>query len=82
MECRAHNAEKESQLLKGQLDDLKKQFNEVYISYFSLDLIFHLIVLSLINILHDVLVLYNFNSVTFALYDSSLYWIVIWFPCS
>ncbi|XP_062030335.1 mitotic spindle checkpoint protein MAD1 [Rosa rugosa] len=28
MECRAHNAEKESQLLKGQLDDLKKQLSE------------------------------------------------------
>ncbi|XP_004300015.1 PREDICTED: mitotic spindle checkpoint protein MAD1 [Fragaria vesca subsp. vesca] len=28
MECRARNAEKESQLLKGQLDDLKNQLNE------------------------------------------------------
>ena len=29
MECRANNAEKESELLKEQLEELKSQLNEV-----------------------------------------------------
>ena len=33
MECRAKNAEKESDLLKEQLDNLKKQLTEVFSSY-------------------------------------------------
>lgn len=38
MECRAHNAEKESELLQEQLDDLKEQLSEVCISYLPLPL--------------------------------------------
>jgi hypothetical protein len=37
MECRATNAEKESELLKGQLADIKKQLMEVSSSYSFVD---------------------------------------------
>lgn len=32
MECRAQNAEKESEMLKNQIKDLKEQLNEVSLS--------------------------------------------------
>lgn len=43
MEFRANNAEKESELLKEQLEDLKKQLNEVFLVFGYLQFIILLI---------------------------------------